>query len=314
MRLTVLPVLLASSCLALAACGKKDDGSKADPKKADAKAAPAKADAKAADPGEPSLKVADGAANDPGPVPPETSMVFFTVEGSLLPLACFDKEAGAIKSGAACLGLVAAGQEARVSSGDTSAVVKVGEPAEPLCTAGDGKKTALAADGVSGGANYVWAAWPRSAFKTVDAIAASTVKAEGEPLAEAERTAMEAAVKKAGGRLGGDLLAHQIVEVQTTKDRKDKIFSVFVRDPKVTERYLFSGLFAAVGGDLGNIVQLEKSRSKQDVFEIRGSTDLDGNGTRELWVRIVFEEGGGDRLVQFDGKAPAPIGKWSCGA
>lgn len=310
---SAFPLFLATAALGTGACGKKDDPAK---KAVDAKADPAKGakdDAKA-EGGEPSLQVADGEANDPGPVPPETSMVFFTVEGALMPLACFDKDKGALAPGADCLGLVAAGQEARVSSGDTSAVFEIGEPAEPLCTAGDGKKTALAADGIGEGANYVWAAWPRSAFKTVQPVAVASVKAQGEPLAEAEQTALGAAVERAGGRLDGDLLAHQIVEVPVTKDRTDRFFSVFVRDPKVSERYAFSALFAAVGGNLDELVVVEKSRSKQDVFEVRGSTDLDGNGTRELWLRMVFEEGAGDRIVEFDGKDAKPIGRWSCGA
>lgn len=285
-------------------------GCKKDEKKEDAK--PTKAEPE--DEGEPTLQVAVGDEDVPGPVPPDTSMVFYTVEGALLPLACFDQKAGEIKTGKPCLAMVESGTEVRVTSTDTSVNKPVGEPTEPQCLAGEGKEIALAVEGITEGANFKYGAWPPSALKVVKYVPDSSTRPENTQLGEDETSTLMAAVQKAGGK-GDELKAHQIAEIDVdANDTKDKVYAVFIPHPKLSEQYAWSGTFVAMDGDLENLVLVEKSQSKKDVFEVKGTLDLDGDGSRELWVRLVFEEGGGDRIYRMtDGKAE-PIGKWSCGA
>ena len=40
-----------------------------------------------------------------GPKPPETAGVLYSVDGALVPLACFDKAKGSVHAGADCAGL-----------------------------------------------------------------------------------------------------------------------------------------------------------------------------------------------------------------
>jgi len=87
-----------------------------------------------------------------------------------------------------------------------------------------------------------------------------------------------------------------------------------VPDPKVLEQYKWSGAFLAEGGSLDKLTLLEKSKTKKDVFEVRGSLDLHGDKVHELWMRLVFAEGAGDRIVKLKGGKPDPVSKWSCGA
>jgi hypothetical protein len=268
--------------------------------------------AAAGDTGSPveSLQVADGVVEDPGPVPPETGMALFVVEGALLPLGCFDKDAGKTLGGDACLEVVPTGAEVRVASETASAVHKVGKPTEPLCTLGKGKKNALAAEGLGEGANLTYAVWPRSAFRTVKLVPQETLSDEARVLGDAEKAALARAI----GR-DGDVEAHQVAVIDASgPDAGDKVFSAFIRHPSEPERYRWSGLFVAEGGDLDKLHLLERSKSNEDVFEVRGVLDLEGDGNSELWLRIVFEEGSGDRLVKLDDWKPTPLARWTCGA
>jgi hypothetical protein len=113
----------------------------------------------------------------------------------------------------------------------------------------------------------------------------------------------------------GELTAHQVAEIDVDgQDPKEKVYAVYLPDPASSEQYSWSGIFLAKGGDLDQLQLLEKSTTKRDVFEVRGTLDLDGSGPAELWMRLVFEEGGGDRVVQLEGDTVNPLGKYSCGA
>jgi hypothetical protein len=259
------------------------------------------------------LAVTDLPTNDPGPVPPATSMVFYVVEGALLPLGCFDQPRKALRPGSECLDLPPPGAEVRLSAGETSVVKTLGEPTEPLCTRGEGRKTARAIPGLTTGANFEWAVWPRSTFKEVVVVPDETVFSTGKPLDGPERTALAAAIKRVG-QAEGELVAHQIARLPAAQEgSQDLFYSVFVTDP-AAEEYRFSGIFLAPGGNLERLQLLEQSRSKKDVFEVRGALDLDGNGTRELWLRMIFDEGAGDALVRVDAQGARRLGSWSCGA
>lgn len=289
---------------------KKDDEAEKDDAKAEAKADDGEP---AGDEGEPTLQVAEGQDAVEGPVPPETSMVFYVVEGALLPLACFDKEQGKMLSGAPCLQMAAAGEEARLSSVDSAFNRPVGEPTEPQCMAGSGKKVALAVEGISESANFKYAAWPPSALKVVKWVPEDTTSPQRTRLDDDEAETLLAAVRKQGGR-GDELRAHQVAEVDVDDDgKRDKIYAVFIPHPTLSEQYNWSGIFWAKDGDLDNLVLLDRSKTKRDVFEVRGTLDLDGDKTNELWLRLVFAEGAGDRIVQIDGGQPKALGSWSCG-
>jgi hypothetical protein len=292
--------------------GGKADGGKADGGKADGgKADGGKADGGKADEGdtEGTLAVAVGDQDVEGPVPPDTSAVFFVVEGALLPLGCFDSKAKKLAAGDACLDMVPAQAEVRVSSIDTGYTRKSGDRVEAQCTEGDGKKNALAFAGAGEGANYKLGAWPPSAIKMVKTTPESTLEEENLELSDDEKKALLAAI----GRTG-EIGAHQIAEVQIdANDTKDKIYSVWLPDPQVDEQYAWSGIFLAMDGKLDKPLLLETSKSKKDVFELRGTLDLDGDKTSELWLRQVFPEGSGDRIVRVVGGKANGLAPWTCG-
>ena len=300
-------------CLALSPVGCKSDGGEdADKGKDDGKeaAGDGKSDSKEAEAEDAgSLKVATGDEGAEGPVPPETSMVFFTVEGALLPLACFDKDAKKVHTADKCLDLVPDGATARLSSIDSHFNKPIGARGEPQCTAGDGKNTAFLVEGITEGANFKFGTWPPSGIKTVTPITDETMEPENVEVSDDESAKLLAATGKSG-----ELNVHQIAEFDLDgNDKKEKVFSIFLPDPKVIEQYAFSAMYLAPDGNLDGLVQIDQSKTKKDVYEIKGVLDLDGDGTKEMWIRQVFAEGAGDRLVKFAGGKIEPIGKYSCG-
>ncbi|MEX1368073.1 MAG: hypothetical protein AB1Z98_33395 [Nannocystaceae bacterium] len=302
----LLPMLGALAMLSTA-CGDKgkDEGNKDDTK------LDTKVDAKdgEADEGEAPLAVASGDDAVDGPVPPETSMVFFQVEGALIPLACFDKAKGKMMAGTGCLDLVPADAEVRVSSGDQAFNKKVGERAEPSCMAGSDKKIALSAQDLTGGAEFSYGAWPPSALKTMKKVSDDSTSPMATQLDDDARAKLTAKVGK------GEITAHQVAEVDVDgNDDKDGIYSVFVPHPKMAEQYTWSGVFLARDGNLDDLVLIDKSESRKDVFEVLGVLDVDGTGTKELWVRMIYEDGAGDAVFELEGDSGKALGKWSCGA
>lgn len=288
-------VLLASSC-------KKDEP-------------PQEAPQPTPDPEVASLRVAEGDPPVDGPVPPATSMVFFGIEGSLYPLACFDAEKKALLAGDPCLAMVPPGAEVRVASEDAEYNKVAGERTEPHCMIGSGKNLAVAVDGITAGASFFYGVWPRAAMKLIKPIDRDSTSPRATQLGSDEVAKLSAAVKAKGGSVGDELRAHQVAELDLDGQGKpDKVYSVFVPDPVISEQYRWSGLFFAPEGNLDALVFVAQSKSKRDVFEVRGTLDLDGDGQRELWMRMVFEEGAGDRIVTFQDGKPKAIGDWSCGA
>lgn len=305
-----LPVLGALALLATA-CNKGDDGGK-DGKEAkadDGKKAADDGKEAGGDEGEAPLAVADGDEGAEGPVPPETSMVFFQVEGGLIPLACYDKDAKALKAGAACLDMVPADAQARVGAGDQAFNKKVGERIEPSCMAGSGKKVALAAEGITGGAEFEFGSWPPSGLKILDLVPGDTTSPMATELGDDAKAKLTAKVGK------GEVTAHQVAEIDVDgNDKKDGIYSVFVPHPKMAEMYTWSGVFLARDGSLDDLILITKSESRKDVFEVLGVLDLDGAETNELWIRMQYEDGAGQAVFQLQGDGAKALGKWSCGA
>jgi hypothetical protein len=246
-----------------------------------------------------------------GPKPPETSSVVFSVDGALVPLACFDKAKGAIGTGADCVALVAEGSEVYMES-------SFGKKAMDKTTAGTATSTcgdegAIPTAALSGGADYDWAVWPKSVAPTFEQLSPDTWSDRGAQLEEAEATAVQAAIAKQGVKKG-EFLSKQKASLDVDADGKKELFvSAVMVNPSDPDRYLFSGLFMAPGGDLANLQLIDRVQKGTDMVKLFGAVDLDGDGKRELWTGIAFEGGAGERIVQL-GAEPKPLGKWSCGA
>jgi hypothetical protein len=303
MRIVTTVMTACALSLLLPGCPKKDE-EKEEPKK------PKKEEPE--DEGEASLQVAAGDPPVDGPMPPDESMVLFSVEGALYPLACFNKDKGKILAHEDCLDLVPSGAEVRLSSIESEYNKVAGDKVEPQCLAGSGKKIAVGVEGITEGAQFVFGTFPRQAMRGVTFIEDETLEPSNKRLSDEEKEKLAAA---SGGMTAEEIESHQVVEIDADGDGKDdKIYSVFAPDPKVSEQYKWSGIFLAKGGDLGSLELLEKSKTKRDVFEARGVFDLNGDEKNELWIRLVFEEGAGDRVYAIDSGSPKPIGNWSCGA
>lgn len=301
--------VLGALALLTTACNKGDDAKKDDGKEAkgdDGKES--KGDA-AGDEGEAPLAVADGDDGAEGPVPPDTSMVFFQVEGGLLPLGCFDKESNTLEGGAACLDMVPADATVRVGAGDQAFNKPVGEKVVPSCMAGSDKKIALSAEGLTGGAEFEFGSWPPSGIKILDLVSSDSTSPMATQLDDDAKAKLTAKVGK------GEITAHQVAEIDADgNDTKDGIYSVFVPHPKMAEQYTWSGLFLARDGSLDDLVLLAESKTRKDVFEVLGVLNLDGAGSNELWVRMQYEDGAGQAVLQLEGNGAKPLAKWSCGA
>jgi len=268
-----------------------------------------------ADVTEEELRVAGGDEPVTGPVPPDTSMVFFTVEGALYPLACFDKSRNELLSGDVCQGMVPLGAEVRLSSVDAEYSKTAGPAAEPQCLIGSGSKVGIGIEGINQGADFVFGTWPPSALKIVNSVTDESVGPQSTRLARDEVSKLAAAVAAVGGRAQGSLVAHQVADIDVDGDAtREKVYSVYVPHPSQPDQYTWSGIFLAPGGDLDRLQLLDESLTQRDVFEVRATLDMDGDQTAELWIRMVFEEGAGDRIVTLAGGTPRALGSWSCGA
>lgn len=307
--------LLVIAALALTpACNKNGKDEKTadakDEKKADAKKDEKKADAKAEAGGdEETLNVGEGDAPVDGPVPPETSMVFFAVEGSLLPLGCFDKDKKKVLDGEACLAMVKKDADVRVASKFSQFAKKAGDRTVPTCMAGDDKKIAIAVDGITEGADFVYGAWPPSAIKAVTRAPDDTTKPDKVTIGDTEKAKLLAAAGT-----DGEILVNQVWEVDLDGDAKaDKLFAAYVPNPANPEAHKWSGVVFAKGGNIEELTVIEAIRAKPDVVEVKGVLDLDGDKKSEIWIRRTSEDGSaGERLYHL-GKGDA-IGKWTCGA
>ncbi len=297
----------------LAACGQNESAKGSPSGGGAAKTADGKAPAAAEAPEEPGLAVAAGDEIEKGPLPPESDMVWFANDGGLLPLGCFDAKTKKIATGTACLDRVPEGAEVRLGTATATAKRKVTGRIEPLCLAGSGKKVALGAEGLGAGASYVVAAYPPATYRAIALIPERTKSKKATALSEDAKAQWRAALSRLGAP-AGDVEAVQVARTDVDGNGTDDLFvALVVPDPSNDERYRFSGALLAPDGDIARAVLVERSKRREDVFELRGVADLDGDGTKELWMRMNFAEGGGDRLVRLAGGKARPLGKWTCG-
>lgn len=271
---------------------------------------PAKKEDKAPPPA-PDLTPAEPQFDLSGPTPPATSTVLFTVDGALLPLACFDKDKNTLVAGTECGKLVAEGSEVYMeSSFGKKALEKTTAGTKPS-TCGD--EGALPSAHLDTGADYDWAVWPKSLGPTFVQIKPDTWSDRGARLEDAEAQAVQAAIAKVRASKG-EFQPRQKASVDIDGDGKDELFvSAVLVNPKDPDAYLFSGLFMAPGGDLAALQLIDKASKGVDEIKLFGVVDLDGDGKRELWTGISFEGGAGERVVQL-GAQPKSLGKWTCGA
>ncbi|NVB37494.1 hypothetical protein G6O69_06595 [Pseudenhygromyxa sp. WMMC2535] len=248
-----------------------------------------------------------------GPTPPETSAAVFAVDGALLPIGCFDKDKGALSSGADCVALVAEGSEVYMEDSFGKKALEKTEAGTKNSTCGDEGAIPVAALG--SGASYDWAVWPKSVGPTLTQIDPETWSDRGARLEEAESKAIQEAISKVRN-VQGDFLPKQKASVDIDGDGKEELFvSAVLDNPGDPGAYLVSGLFMAPGGDLANIVLIDKGdRGKGDIIRLRAVVDLDGDKTAELWTGVTFDGGNGDRIVQLVDGEPKALSKWTCGA
>ncbi|HEY8378436.1 MAG TPA: hypothetical protein VIK91_18190, partial [Nannocystis sp.] len=189
-RPAVFPLALA---LVLAsACGgdaKKD--AKADAKKTDPQTEAADTKRNEAT----SLDKAVTALDLSGPVPPETSTVFFTVDGALIPIGCFDKAKKKLDGGKDCLGLVKAGEEVYLRSNSVEKLDKAGAPKSPMCMPGEDKPTAIGIPSVDAGETFDYAVYPKSMGKLINRVGEETWGDRGRVASEEEKKQLAELVK-----------------------------------------------------------------------------------------------------------------------
>lgn len=304
-------VTLLSTTLALA-CGKGEE--KPAEKAEEAKTEEAKTDEVKRDPDTSLDKVAT-ATDLSGPVPPETSMVFFTIDGALIPVGCFNKDKNKLGAGKECLALAPEGASVYLKSAYSDQLDTIGAPKNALCEPGVEKPTSLSTPATDSGAAFDWAASPKSAGRGVVSIPAESWDDALIKFSDDEKKAVKEAIAKINGATADqETNMHQAASLDLDGDGKDeRVFSAYVVNPRDTARYLFSGVFVAPGGDVSGLLLVEKTKTNSEIFKLRAAADLNGDGRRELWINAAFDEGGGDRMYQWKGSAFEPLGKWTCG-
>jgi hypothetical protein len=293
-----------SLCLVLAACP-GGDAKKPDPKKVVAEA-DTKVDDVKHDPST-SLDKAVTAIDLAGPAPPEASAVLFSVDGALIPLACFIK-GKKMTGGKDCLSVVKKGDEVYLKAKGTETLDKIGDPKGANCEVGAaGAPTSLSTPPVDGGATFDFAVSPRTLARQVVVVPEDSMSEKKPSLAAEEIAALVAMAK-----VEGELTISQVVVQDIDGDgNPDKIVSAFQFNPKDTERYNFAGVFVSRGGKW---TLADSSKNDIKGLSVRATVDLDGDRVHELWINANGTDGsGGDRLVQLTADGGTPVGKWTCG-
>src|SRR5690606_13702125 len=111
-----------------------------------------------------------------------------------VPLACYDQASSAIKPGPECLAKVPSGTEVRLSSIDSEYNMIAGDRTEPQCMAGSGNKDAIAVDGITEGAQFVFGTYPRSTMKLVSYVGDDTLEPSATRLDDEEKEKLAAAI------------------------------------------------------------------------------------------------------------------------
>ena len=311
-RRSPLTPLTLSLALLLPACNQGGDAKKTDAKtdvKADVKAAPATGDVKH-DPST-SLDKAVVAIDLAGPIPPEASAVFFTVDGALIPLACYLQDKKKLASGKDCLKAAKPGDEVYLKSNSVEKLDIIGAPKDALCeVGGGGTPSSLSVPAVDAGASFDYAVAPKSLARQVTLLSEDSW-GEKKPSLAAEEIAALTGLAAVEGALTVRQVALQDIDGDAAAD---KLVSVFQINPKDSERFSFSGVFVQYASAPGSWVLVESNKNDTLSFTVRAALDLDGDRNHELWINSVSTDGGGgDRIYQVTRTGATGLGKWSCG-
>lgn len=252
-----------------------------------------------------------------GPVPPETSAVFFSIDGALIPLGCFDKDKKKLMGGKDCGKLVKKDGEVYLKAEHATELDKIGDPKNALCEPGDGKPTSFATPKLDGGQAFDLGIYPKSAAQKFLPVSRedTTSASRTNSIDAKDKKAIEEAIASNAKKAAGEPINfHQVASLDVNGDSQpDAFYSANVINPKDTERYLFSGLFMRSSKSPDKLVLLDETKTNLEIFTLYGAIDLNGDGTHELWVNASFPEGGGDRVIEIVGDKPNPLSKYSCG-
>ena len=233
----------------------------------------------------------------------------------MIPMACYHQGKKKLLAGKSCLPLVPSDAEVFLASESGRALDKVTGKKNALCELAD-TPTSLTTASLDSGSSYAYAAYPKGLGRSVLVVPASAESNRATELSETTRSrlaeAAAAAEKKAAG---GNLRATQRAEVDLDDDgEKEQFISVVVVSAENADRTVFSGLFELPRDPKAAPVLLERAKG-EDIVRLRGALDLDGDGSRELWLGLTFDGGSADRVydVAKDGTL-RPLGSWTCGA
>lgn len=265
-----------------------------------------------APPPPPAPKPAPIEAPPPAPPPPPTGRVLLIAsEFGLSPLACFLDHTRTFATGDACLDLAPVGAEVWLMTGSAAKVV--------------GRGAATCPGATSPGATITIEA-PREALRG-DAVLPSALKdalayVPPEPPAEVDRAApkelrerIARAIKAAFPDLGevkpviaqrarldlfGDGTPEELV-VATVPGK--------TRDEEANLR--LSALFLVPEGGAPALLRARPDTRKR--YTVIGSIDLDGDGTREIYLNTYGDDAFSLSLERREGDGLQSLGRWSCG-
>ncbi|MGB1698801.1 MAG: hypothetical protein ACPHRO_02525 [Nannocystaceae bacterium] len=250
-----------------------------------------------------------------GPTAPEVSTVFFSVEGAMIPMACFDHKSKKIKGGAVCSRLVSDGATVLLASESGQMLDTIDGKRNALCEVRD-TPTSLSTPGLAAGNTYSYGVFPKSLGRSVSVVSSSSESDRATKTSDELRDRMFAAVQASNPRITkGQVRVSQRATHDIDGDgTPEEFLSVLVTRESNADKGLFSGLFQLAAEPKGAPILIEKGKGL-DVIRLRGSLDLDGDGVRELWLGLAYDGGNADRLyVRNKGGGYDPIGKWTCGA
>ena len=139
----------------------------------------------------------------------------------------------------------------------------------------------------------------------------------GHPRVRVDAAQMErlgAAARSVGLPPGTGLEVLQVYSMDQDSDGKPERFYAVAAVDEEEEDYafLFSALFMESGTGRGRPVLLW--RDDRNAVVLRGAMDLDGDGTRELWLLLTPTSGGGvgHEVVMVNQRRANPMGGYRC--
>jgi len=243
-----------------------------------------------------------------GAVPPEASAILFSIDGALIPIGCFDKAKNKLLAGKDCLALAKAGEEVYLRDKSEEKLEKFGPVKNPMCQP---DPVAVSTAATDAGQAFEYAVYPKSIAKLFTKVSEESWSERGRgSVTDDEKKALAALANAAG-----DLQVNQATTFDVDSDGKpDKFASIYMVDPKDSEKYSFSGVFLQRGSDPSRWVSLHEAKNDTEAHKLLGFVDLNGDKSFEIWINATTTDGaGGDRVLRLKEGGAEPLGKWSCG-